>query len=69
MYTKGTLASHIETVDTMENIYFKAYSGFILFGLYILCMLTEPKKLKIHYKGFNAISNAIYVKGVESNSK
>ena len=28
MYTKGTVASHIDTVNTMENTYIKGHTGF-----------------------------------------
>ena len=30
VYTKDTVASHIDTIDTKENTYTKGHSGFIL---------------------------------------
>ena len=33
------------------------------------CQTWSQKKLKTHYTGYNAISNAMYVEGVKRNSK
>ena len=54
VYTKATVASHIDTVGTKENTYTKGH--------------RSQKKLKIHYKGFNSISNMLKVSKVAQNN-
>ena len=48
VYTKDTVVSHIDTVDTKENTYIKGLSSIILycllFTLYMLCMSKVSKE-------------------------
>ena len=41
VYTKDTVASHIDTVDTKENTYIKGHSDFILTVYTLHAMYVE----------------------------
>ena len=49
VYTKDTLDSHIETVDTKENTYIKGHSGFILTVYTVHAMYVEGVKRSSKY--------------------
>ena len=49
VYTKDTLASHIETVDTKQNTYIKGHSGFILTVYTVHAMYVEGVKRSSKY--------------------
>ena len=67
VYTKDIVAFDIDTVNTKENMYIKGHwlHSYCLQCTCCIYISNVSKKLKIHYKG----CNAVHVKGVQRSSK